>query len=40
MRIEIDVLRLRSRMSACIAKTIVDGQLCCEAEIRSVMMDP
>lgn len=40
MRIEIDVLRLRSRMSACMAKTWVDGQLCCEAEIRSVMMDP
>ncbi len=40
MRIEIDVLRLRSRMSACQAKTFVDGQLCCEAEIRSVMMDP
>lgn len=40
MRIEVDVLRLRSRMSACMAKTWVDGQLCCEAEIRSVMMDP
>lgn len=40
LRIEIDVLRLRSRMSACMAKTYVDGQLCCEAEIRSVMMDP
>jgi len=40
MRIEVDVLRLRSRMSACQAKTFVDGQLCCEAEIRSVMMDP
>jgi len=40
LRIEVDVLRLRSRMSACMAKTYVDGQLCCEAEIRSVMMDP
>ncbi|HAT10777.1 MAG TPA: 3-hydroxyacyl-[acyl-carrier-protein] dehydratase FabZ [Planctomycetes bacterium] len=39
LRIEIEVLRLRSRMSACMAKTLVDGQLCCEAEIRSVMMD-
>lgn len=39
MRIEVDVLRLRSRMSACLAKTLVDGQLCCEAEIRSVMID-
>ncbi|MEK7411820.1 MAG: UDP-3-O-acyl-N-acetylglucosamine deacetylase [Planctomycetota bacterium] len=40
MRIEIDVLRLRSRMAACLAKVTVEGQLCCEAEIRSVMMDP
>ncbi len=40
LRIEIDVLRLRNRMSACQAKTFVDGQLCCEAEIRSVMMEP
>lgn len=40
LRIEVDVLRLRSRMSACMAKTVVDGQICCEAEIRSVMMDP
>jgi 3-hydroxymyristoyl/3-hydroxydecanoyl-(acyl carrier protein) dehydratase len=40
LRIEIDVLRLRSRMSACQAKIFVDGNLCCEAEIRSVMMEP
>lgn len=40
MRIEVEVLRLRSRMSACLAKTLVDGQLCCEAEIRSVMAEP
>lgn len=40
LRIEVDVLRLRSRMSACMAKTMVDGQICCEAEIRSVMIDP
>jgi UDP-3-O-[3-hydroxymyristoyl] N-acetylglucosamine deacetylase/3-hydroxyacyl-[acyl-carrier-protein] dehydratase len=39
LRIEVDVLRLRSRMSACQGKILVDGQLCCEAEIRSVMTD-
>jgi UDP-3-O-[3-hydroxymyristoyl] N-acetylglucosamine deacetylase / 3-hydroxyacyl-[acyl-carrier-protein] dehydratase len=39
LRIEINVLRLRSRMSACHGKVLVDGQLCCEAEIRSVMVD-
>ncbi|MCS6969807.1 MAG: UDP-3-O-acyl-N-acetylglucosamine deacetylase [Planctomycetota bacterium] len=40
LRIELEVLRLRSRMSACMGKTLVDGQVCCEAEIRSVMMEP
>ncbi len=40
LRIEVDVLRMRSRMSACQGKILVDGQLCCEAEIRSVMTDP
>jgi UDP-3-O-[3-hydroxymyristoyl] N-acetylglucosamine deacetylase / 3-hydroxyacyl-[acyl-carrier-protein] dehydratase len=39
MRIEIDVLRLRPRLSACAAKVIVDGQVCCEAEIRSAMVE-
>jgi UDP-3-O-[3-hydroxymyristoyl] N-acetylglucosamine deacetylase/3-hydroxyacyl-[acyl-carrier-protein] dehydratase len=39
MRIEIDVLRLRPRLSACAAKVIVDGLVCCEAEIRSAMVD-
>ena len=39
MRIEIDVLRLRPRLSACAAKVIVDGHVCCEAEIRSAMVD-
>ncbi|MBA2479644.1 MAG: UDP-3-O-[3-hydroxymyristoyl] N-acetylglucosamine deacetylase [Planctomycetes bacterium] len=40
LRIEVSVLRLRSRMSACQAKVLVDGVVCCEAEIRSVMVDP
>lgn len=39
MRIEIEVIRLRSRMSACLARVLVEDQLCSEAEIRSVMMD-
>ena len=39
LRIEIEVLRLRPRLSACAAKVIVDGQVCCEAEIRSAMVD-
>jgi UDP-3-O-[3-hydroxymyristoyl] N-acetylglucosamine deacetylase/3-hydroxyacyl-[acyl-carrier-protein] dehydratase len=39
LRIEIQVLRLRSRMSACQGRVLVDGNLCCEAEIRSVMME-
>ena len=40
LRIECDVLRLRSRMSACQAKCLVDGQLCSEAEVRCMMIDP
>ena len=39
LRIEIEVLRLRSRMSSCLGRVLVDGQLVSEAEIRSVMMD-
>lgn len=39
MRIEIEVVRLRSRMSACLARVLVEDKLCCEAEIRSVMID-
>ena len=39
MRIEVEALRLRSRMSACFARVFVDGQLCAEAEIRSVLLD-
>jgi UDP-3-O-[3-hydroxymyristoyl] N-acetylglucosamine deacetylase/3-hydroxyacyl-[acyl-carrier-protein] dehydratase len=39
LRIEIEVLRLRSRMSSCLGRVLVAGQLVCEAEIRSVMMD-
>lgn len=39
LRIEIDVLRLRPRLSACAARVIVDGHVCCEAEIRSAMIE-
>ena len=39
LRIEIEVLRMRSRMSSCLGRVLVDGQLISEAEIRSVMVD-
>lgn len=39
MRIEVEVLRLRPIMSACRARVLVDGQVCSEAEIRSVLTD-
>lgn len=39
LRLEIEVLRIRSRMAACLGRAYVDGHLCCEAEIRSVLMD-
>ena len=39
LRIEIEVIRLRQRMSACWARVLVEEQLCSEAEIRCVMMD-
>lgn len=39
IRLEIEVLRIRSRMSSCLGRALVDGQLVAEAEIRSVMMD-
>ena len=39
LRIEVEPLRIRSRMAACLGRIFVDGQLCCEAEIRSVLMD-
>jgi beta-hydroxyacyl-ACP dehydratase FabZ len=39
LRIEIEVLRIRSRMSSCLGRILVDGQLVAEAEIRSIMMD-
>jgi UDP-3-O-[3-hydroxymyristoyl] N-acetylglucosamine deacetylase/3-hydroxyacyl-[acyl-carrier-protein] dehydratase len=39
LRIEIEVLRIRSRMSSCLGRVLVDDQLVSEAEIRSVMMD-
>lgn len=39
LRIEIEVVRMRSRMSSCLARVLVDGHLAAEGEIRSVMMD-
>jgi beta-hydroxyacyl-ACP dehydratase FabZ len=39
LRLEIEVLRIRSRMSSCLGRALVDGQLVAEAEIRSIMMD-
>lgn len=39
MRIEVEALRVRSKMAACLARVHVENQLCAEAEIRSVMMD-
>jgi 3-hydroxymyristoyl/3-hydroxydecanoyl-(acyl carrier protein) dehydratase len=39
LRIEVETLRIRSRMAACLARVFVEDQLCCEAEIRSVLMD-
>ncbi len=38
LRIEIEVVRGRQRMHSCLGKVLVDGQLCSEAEIRSVMI--
>jgi UDP-3-O-[3-hydroxymyristoyl] N-acetylglucosamine deacetylase/3-hydroxyacyl-[acyl-carrier-protein] dehydratase len=40
MRIEIEALRMRSRMSACRGRVYVGNDLACEGEIRSVLMDP
>lgn len=39
LRIEVEALRVRSRMAACLARASVDGQLCAEAEIRSVLVE-
>ena len=39
LRIEVDVLRMRPRLSACAARVLVDGHVCCEAEIRSAMVE-
>ncbi|NRA38324.1 MAG: UDP-3-O-[3-hydroxymyristoyl] N-acetylglucosamine deacetylase [Planctomycetes bacterium] len=40
MRIEVEAVRIRSRMAACKGRVLVDGKICCEAEIRSVYTDP
>jgi len=39
MRIEVEALRVRQRMSACRGRVLVEGQVCAEAEIRSVLID-
>jgi UDP-3-O-[3-hydroxymyristoyl] N-acetylglucosamine deacetylase/3-hydroxyacyl-[acyl-carrier-protein] dehydratase len=39
LRIEVEALRMRPRMSACRGRILVDGQVCAEAEIRSVLVD-
>lgn len=39
LRIEVEAIRVRTRMSACRGRVLVDGQLCTEAEIRSVLVD-
>ena len=39
MRIEVEALRVRNRMAACRGRVLVRGQLCAEAEIRSVLAD-
>ncbi|TVR08679.1 MAG: UDP-3-O-[3-hydroxymyristoyl] N-acetylglucosamine deacetylase [Planctomycetota bacterium] len=39
MRIEVEALRMRTNMSACRARVLVDGHVCSEAEIRSVLTD-
>ena len=38
LRIEIEVLRMRSRLAACSGRVLVDGQVVCEAEIRSMLV--
>ncbi len=39
LRIEVEAIRIRSRLAACAGKVYVDGQVVCEAEIRSMLMD-
>ena len=39
MRLEVEVMRIRSRMAACKAQVRVEGEVCAEAEIRSVLME-
>jgi UDP-3-O-[3-hydroxymyristoyl] N-acetylglucosamine deacetylase / 3-hydroxyacyl-[acyl-carrier-protein] dehydratase len=38
MLIEVEALRLRNRMAACRGRVLVKGQLCAEAEIRSILV--
>jgi len=39
MRIEVETLRVRNRMAACRGRVLVAGELACEAEIRSMLID-
>lgn len=39
LRIEVEALRIRRWMSACRGRVLVDGQVCAEAEIRSILVD-
>jgi len=39
MRIEVEALRIRTRMSACRGRVTVGDRLCCEAEMRSMLLD-
>jgi UDP-3-O-[3-hydroxymyristoyl] N-acetylglucosamine deacetylase/3-hydroxyacyl-[acyl-carrier-protein] dehydratase len=40
LRIEVETIRLRSRMGACLGRVFVKDQLACEAEIRSMFLSP
>ncbi len=40
MHIRVEALRMRSRMSACRGRIYIGDELCCEAELRSVLLDP
>ena len=39
IRIEVETLRVRANMAACRGRVLVDGELCAEAEIRSMLVD-
>ena len=39
LRIEADIMSLKTRVCKCKTKALVDGQVCCEAELLSVLVD-